>query len=61
MSETTIKKIEAILAEERRKRTWGEVVVVLKDGKPALLRKTYQERIIEEEPYEPTDTVSKRI
>jgi hypothetical protein len=59
MTEITIRKLEAILAEARRKRTWGEVVVVLKDGKPALLHKTYQERIIEEEPYEAAET-SKR-
>jgi hypothetical protein len=44
-----MKKLDELLAEARAKRSWGEITIVLKDGKPVLLRQTTQEKV-EEEP-----------
>jgi len=42
---SALKKLEAIFADARNKKTWGEVTVTLKDGYPVLVRTTTQEKI----------------
>jgi hypothetical protein len=42
---TTMKKIDEMLAEAQSRRSWGEIVITLKDGKPILLKQTIQERV----------------
>ncbi len=44
-----LKRLEAILAEARKERMWGEVVILIKDGHVNLLRVTKQEKV-EEQP-----------
>jgi hypothetical protein len=34
-----------MLAEAQAKRSWGEIVITLKDGRPILLKKTVQEKV----------------
>ncbi len=43
----TLKRLEAILAEARKERMWGEVVLLIKDGQVNLLRVTKQEKVEE--------------
>jgi hypothetical protein len=38
-------RLEKMLADARANRTWGEIVITLKDGKPILLKLTIQEKI----------------
>jgi hypothetical protein len=45
-------KLEKVLADARTNRTWGEIVITLKDGKPILLKVTTQEKIEEYPAYE---------
>ena len=40
-----LKKLEAIFADARNKKTWGEVTVTLKDGYPVVIRTTSQEKV----------------
>jgi hypothetical protein len=47
------KKLEALLADARNKKTWGEITVTLKDGLPVLIRTTSQEKA---EDYPASDT-----
>jgi len=42
-----MKKLDEMIDEAREKRSWGEITIVLKDGKPVLLRKTTQEKVEE--------------
>ena len=44
-----MKKLDDLFAEARAKRSWGEITIVLKDGKPVLLKQTTQQKV-EEEP-----------
>jgi hypothetical protein len=37
-------KLEKLLADARTNRTWGEIVITLKDGNPILLKYTTQEK-----------------
>jgi hypothetical protein len=46
---TVVNKLEKMLAEARTKRTWGEITITLKDGKPVLLKQTTQEKAEDEE------------
>jgi len=41
----SVKQIEKMLAEARAKRSWGEITITLKDGKPALIRQMIQHKI----------------
>ena len=41
----TLKRLEAILAEWRKERMWGEIVIMVKDGHVNLLRVTKQEKV----------------
>jgi len=45
-----LKKIETMLTEAAATRTWGEIQIDLKDGKPILIRQTVQIKINEEYP-----------
>jgi len=49
---TTIQKLEALLAEAAKKRTWGAIEIQLKQGPPILVRTTTQEKL-EDYPNEP--------
>ena len=40
-----LKQIEKMLAEARAKRTWGEITITLKEGKPVLIRQMIQHKI----------------
>ena len=40
-----MKQIERMLAEARAKRSWGEIIIIIKDGKPALIRHTIQHKV----------------
>ena len=40
-----MKQIEKMLAEARAKRSWCEIVVVVKEAKPALIRQTIQHKV----------------
>jgi hypothetical protein len=40
-----MKKLDEMLAEAQAKRTWGEIIITLKDGKPILLKQTIQEKV----------------
>jgi len=40
-----MQKLDEMLAEARLKKTWGEIVITLKDGKPILLKRTIQEKV----------------
>lgn len=40
-----MKKLEAIFADARKQKTWGEVTVTLKDGNPVVIRTTTQEKV----------------
>ncbi len=50
---SVLKKLEAVFADGRSKKRWGEVTVTLKDGYPVLIRTTSQEKI---EDYPASDT-----
>ena len=50
-----MKKLEEMLTEFRLKNSWGEITIILKEGKPVLLRKLVQEKV-EEEPANETRT-----
>jgi hypothetical protein len=50
---TTMKKLDEMLAEAQEKRSWGEIVIILKNGQPILLKKTIQEKV---EDYPADDT-----
>jgi len=41
------KKLEQIFKDAAAKRSWGEVTIVLKEGKPGLLRIMIQEKVEE--------------
>jgi len=40
-----LKQIERMLAEARAKRSWGEITITLKEGKPVLIRQMIQHKI----------------
>jgi hypothetical protein len=40
----TLKQIDQMLAEARKHRTWGEITIQLKDGKPVLIRQMIQHK-----------------
>jgi len=40
----SLKQIEKMLAEARAKRTWGEITITLKEGKPVLIRQMIQHK-----------------
>jgi hypothetical protein len=42
-----MKKLDEMLAEARLKQTWGEIIIILKNGKPILLKQTIQEKVEE--------------
>ena len=43
-----LKKIEAMLIEAAAQRTWGDIHIDLKDGRPILMRYTVQTKIDED-------------
>lgn len=40
-----LKKLDTMLANAERDRSWGQIEIELKDGEPTLLRKTTTERL----------------
>jgi len=40
-----LKKLEAIFADARKQKMWGELTITFKDGSPVLLRTTSQEKV----------------
>lgn len=50
MNSKLLKKIEAILVEAAVQKTWGDIQIDLKDGKPILIRQTIQTKIHEDYP-----------
>jgi hypothetical protein len=50
MNSKLLKKLEALLAEAAAKRTWGEIQIDLKDGRPILMRTITQQKLDEEHP-----------
>ena len=40
-----LKQIEKMLAEARKNHTWGEITIMLKDGKAVLIKQTIQEKV----------------
>ena len=50
MNNKVLKKLEALLNEAAAKRTWGEIQIDLKDGKPILIRQTVQMKLHEDYP-----------
>jgi hypothetical protein len=44
-----LKKIEAMLIEAAAHRTWGDIHIDLKDGRPILIRETKQTKINNED------------
>lgn len=50
MTSKVLKKIEAMLVEASAQRTWGEIQIDLKDGKPILIRQTVQMKVQEDYP-----------
>lgn len=40
-----MKQIDKMLADARAKRWWAEITIVIKDGKPALIRQTIQHKV----------------
>ena len=48
---TTLQKVEKMLQEAADKRTWGNISIDLKDGKPLLIKQTIQTRAEEDYPY----------
>ena len=49
MNSKQLRRLEAILVEATAKRTWGEIQIDLKDGKPILMRTTIQAKIFDED------------
>jgi hypothetical protein len=45
VGKTTMKKLDEMLVQAQAKRSWGEIIITLKDGKPILLKQTIQEKI----------------
>jgi hypothetical protein len=39
-----LKKLDNMLSQADREKTWGQIEIELRDGKPTLLRKTSTER-----------------
>jgi len=50
MNSKLLKKIEAMLVEASAQKTWGEIQIDLKDGKPILIRQTVQMKVHEDYP-----------
>ena len=50
MNNKVLKKLEALLNEAAAQRTWGEIQIDLKDGKPILIRQTVQMKLHEDYP-----------
>jgi len=46
----TLSQIEKMLQEAANKRSWGEIQVEIKDGKPTVIRQTIQTKADEESP-----------
>jgi hypothetical protein len=40
-----LKKLDNMLAQSDREKTWGQIEIELRDGQPTLLRKTSTERL----------------
>jgi len=40
-----VKQLEKMFAEARKNRTWGEITIMLKDGKAVLIKQTIQEKV----------------
>ncbi|MGA2002170.1 MAG: hypothetical protein ABSG70_02240 [Terriglobales bacterium] len=40
-----LKKVDNMLSQAERERTWGQIEIELRDGEPTLLRKTSTERL----------------
>ena len=40
-----LKKLEALLADARKQKMWGEVTIQIKDGHAILIRTTSQEKV----------------
>ena len=42
-----LKKLEAMIADARKQRMWGEITIQIKDGYPILIKTTNQEKVEE--------------
>jgi len=40
-----LKKVDNMLSQAEREKTWGQIEIELRDGEPTLLRKTSTERL----------------
>ncbi|HEV2194047.1 MAG TPA: hypothetical protein VGR55_00555 [Candidatus Acidoferrum sp.] len=40
-----MKQIDRMLADARANRSWAEITIIIKDGKPALIRQTIQHKV----------------
>ncbi len=49
--QTLLRKLDSMLEEAARDRTWGLIEIDLKNGVPILLRKTTQEKLASVEGY----------
>lgn len=56
MNSKLLKKIEAMLTEASARRTWGEIQIDLKGGKPILIRQTVQLKVQEDYPVSAKET-----
>jgi hypothetical protein len=45
-----LKKLETMLVDAAAQKTWGDIQIDLKDGRPILIRQTIQTKIHEECP-----------
>jgi hypothetical protein len=45
-----LKKLETVLDEWARSRTWGVIEIDVRDGVPTLFRRSLQEKLTEEHP-----------
>lgn len=48
--QSLLRKLETLIDEAGRARTWGSIEIELRDGVPKLLRKTNQEKLTEDTP-----------
>ena len=43
-----LKKLESLLDEAERSRQWGNIEVEIRDGRPVVIRRSYTDKIAEE-------------
>ena len=40
-----MKQVDQMLSEARKNRTWGEIIIQIKEGKPVLIRQVIQHKV----------------